>query len=131
MSEVVLKVVPKNLDEIKAMKITSKEQLIGIYKTMLGANQAWAIRGLMVVYGNQTADEQQEGSVRVHNGKGFTPTDAKFLSSLAEQYKTKNSLSAKQVEVLYQKMPKYARQILDESFGKGTITKVGREYKFK
>lgn len=116
---------------MEAVKYTSKEQLIGMFKDKLEHNQAWAIRGLMVVYANQTADEQANGTVHVHNGKGFVPTDAKILSSYAEQYKAKNSLSEKQVAVLYRKMPKYARQLLGESLASGKIVKVGREYQFR
>lgn len=109
-------------------KYTSKEQLIGMFKNKLEHNKAWAIRGLMVVYGNQTADEQASGTVHVHNGKGFVPTDAKILTSYAEQYKVKQYLSEKQIAVLCRKMPKYARQLLGESLASGKIVKVGREY---
>lgn len=131
MSEVVLKVIPKNLNEIKQMKITSKEQLLEIYRAMLRTNKYWALSGLMVVYSNQTADEQANGTVHANNGKGFVPTDAKFLSSLAEQYKKRRDLSNSQIDYLFQKMPKYARQVLERSFDKGAVSKVGKEYKFK
>lgn len=111
--------------------ITSKAQIIDLYKDKLSKDKNWAIKGLMVIYARQTADEQQEGNVRVKNGQGFVPTDANFLSSLAEQYKVKRTFSEKQLEILYKKMPKYARQLMGVSIDSGRIIKVGREYRFK
>ena len=114
-----------------AQKITSKEQLVAVLKQQLATRPQQAINGLMRVFANQTADEQQEGSVRVHNGVGFVPTDATILSSFARQYQKKGSLSEKQMAILYKKMPKYARQLIDGSIASGKIYKVGREYVFK
>lgn len=114
-----------------AQKITSKEQLVAVLKQQLATRPQQAINGLMRVFANQTADEQQEGSVRVHNGVGFVPTDATILSSFAQQYQKKGSLSEKQMAILYKKMPKYARQLIDGSIASGKICKVGREYVFK
>lgn len=114
-----------------AQKITSKEQLVAVLKQQLATRPQQAINGLMRVFANQTADEQQEGSVRVHNGVGFVPTDATILSSFAQQYQKKGSLSEKQMAILYKKMPKYARQLIDGSIASGKIYKVGREYVFK
>ena len=114
-----------------AQKITSKEQLVAVLKQQLATRPQQAINGLMRVFANQTADEQQEGSVRVHNGVGFVPTDATILSSFAQQYQKKGSLSEKQMAILYKKMPKYARQLIDGSIASGKIYKIGREYVFK
>lgn len=114
-----------------SQKITSKEQLVAVLKQQLATRPQQAINGLMRVFANQTADEQQEGSVRVHNGVGFVPTDATILSSFAQQYQKKGSLSEKQMAILYKKMPKYARQLIDGSIASGKIYKVGREYVFK
>lgn len=114
-----------------AQKITSKEQLVAVLKQQLATRPQQAINGLMRVFANQTADEQQEGSVRVHNGVGFVPTDAMILSSFAQQYQKKGSLSEKQMAILYKKMPKYAGQLIEGSIAAGKIYKVGREYVFK
>ena len=129
MAELVVKV-GQTRDTV-SQKITSKEQLIAILKQQLATRPQQAINGLMRVYANQTADEQQEGSVRVLNGVGFVPTDSVILSSFAEQYQKKGSLSNKQMAILYKKMPKYARQLIDGSIASGKIYKVGREYVFK
>lgn len=58
-----------------------------------------------------------------HNNVGFTPVDAKMLSSFAKQLKYRNNyhLSPKQLAYAAHRMPKYARQLLKQSIAKGII----------
>lgn len=112
-------------------KITTKEQLVNILKVQLSTNPNQAVKGLLRVFANQTADEQQNGNVRANNGIGFVHTDSVILTSFAKQYKSKGFLSEKQMAILYKKMPKYAKQLVDGSIAEGKIYKVGREYMFK
>jgi hypothetical protein len=112
-------------------KITTKEQLVNILKVQLSTNPNQAVKGLLRVFANQTADEQQTGGVRANNGIGFVHTDSVILTSFAKQYKNKGFLSEKQMAILYKKMPKYAKQLIEGSIAEGKIYKVGREYMFK
>lgn len=64
------------------------------------------------------------------NRSRFTPADASFLSSLAQQYQTKKYLSKKQMDLLKKKMPKYARQLVEGSISKGLIVKKNGFYVF-
>lgn len=84
-------------------------------RSMLKSNDQWALRALVIVFDNQTSDEQLTEDTRYHNGIGFTGADARFLSSLAKQYQLRGRLSDKQLYHLHKKMPKYCRQILDAS----------------
>jgi hypothetical protein len=75
---------------------------------------------LLAMYERQTGDEQQTGSTREENGVGFNGTDARFLSSLAEQAlenrrtkKFPTDLSPKQIECAKKKLVKYTRQLED------------------
>lgn len=112
------------------MKITSKEQLITMLKIQLSKRPSQAIKGLLRVYENQTSSEQANGEVHFNNGIGFVPTDAYILSSFAAQYKSKGKLSEKQMAILFKKMPKYAKQLIDGSISAGKIYKSCGEYLF-
>ena len=74
-------------------------------------SRAWCKRALLRIYANQELDEQQAATVIKRNGVGFTPADAKLLTSFAEQLKWGGALSPKQWQALYAAMPKYAGQL--------------------
>lgn len=79
-------------------------------------DQKWLERGILVIYARQTSDEQAEGSTRHENGRGFTGSDAAFLSSLAQWIERGRRplgqrLTPKQVEHARKRMRKYAGQL--------------------
>ena len=78
----------------------------------LGTDAQWASRAITVLYGFQTADEQEAGSTKEHNGAGFNGTDAFILSSFAQQVAKGRTLSAKQLAIAFRKLPKYSRQVV-------------------
>ena len=92
-------------------ELTTKKARIAHIREKIATNDKWAIRALMRVYANQTADEQSIGATVQHNGIGFTGSDAEFLTSLAQQFDRRGSLSPKQIAVLHRVMPKYAKQL--------------------
>ena len=96
-------------------EFNSQKKVIEMFKLQLSSNKAWALRGLKVIYDNQTADEKNTATTRHYNNIGFTGADAEFLTSLAQQYERKGDLSDKQMAILYKKMPKYAGQLLKMS----------------
>lgn len=96
---------------VKFADLKTKKARVQFIREKLGNNRAWAYRGLVRIFENQTAGEQQMGATVEHNGIGFTGADAEFLTSLAEQYQERGSLSPRQTEILFEKMPKYARQL--------------------
>ena len=101
----------KDFSKVKFADLTTKKDRVACIRWRLGKDYKWAQRGLLVVYANQTADEQRVGATTEHNGIGFTGVDAEFLTSLAEQLEQRGSLSPKQNLVLFKKMPKYAAQL--------------------
>jgi hypothetical protein len=74
-------------------------------------SRAWCRRALLRIYSNQEADEQLVADTTKRNGVGFTPADAPILTSLAKQMQQRGWLSAKQWEILYKLLPKYAGQL--------------------
>ena len=95
-----------NFNELKTKK--ARRQFI---RERLGTDLRWAIRGLLRIFDNQTADEQRAEETRVWNNIGFTGADAHILSSFAKQVLKRRSLSEKQQRLLFKKMPKYAAQL--------------------
>ncbi len=93
----------------------SQKDVIQMFKEKLATNKAWTLRALTVIYSNQTADEKVVAETRHYNNIGFTGSDAKILTSFAQQYERKGDLSEKQMNILYKKMPKYAGQLLKMS----------------
>ncbi len=72
-------------------------------------------RALMVVYNNQTADEQSAMVTKHTNGKGFTGMDAGFLTDVAVRWKRWGRwASDRQRAAVLRAMTKYHRQILDD-----------------
>ena len=80
----------------------------------LASNDRWALRALLRIYQNQTADEQCREATIERNGIGFTGPDAEILSSFARQYQRRGCLRPKQMAILHRRIPAYARQIVQQ-----------------
>ena len=93
------------------MTSMNKKELIAALKERLATDDRWALRALRLVYRNQTADEQASQQTIEHNGIGFTGPDAEILSSFAQQYQRRGTLSPRQMNLLRKKMPSYASQV--------------------
>lgn len=86
-----------------------------VLRRLLSTNDAWAKRALVRIYNAQTCDEKQCGETMHENGVGFTGTDARLLTQIAKWYVEKNFIGAGYMQIVHQKMPKYAGQIFDLS----------------
>jgi hypothetical protein len=93
----------------------SKKDMIEQLRHRLASNDRWALRALMRIYQNQTADEQCQETTIERNGIGFTGPDAEILTSFARQYQRRGCLSPKQMIILRRRIPAYARQIVQGS----------------
>jgi hypothetical protein len=88
-----------------------KKDRIALLRKKLATNEAWAIRGLTVIFDYQTAEEQNAEATMLHNGVGFTGADGEILSSFAKQIRAGRKMSEKQMALIFKKMPKYAKQL--------------------
>ena len=109
-------------------EIRSKEALVEKLKCQIKGIDRVAINALIKVYNNQSESEKACGGVIENNGIGFMYTDSKILSSMAEWYLNRGYLSAKQLEIVKNKMVKYARQIIEGSIREGKIRKEKGRY---
>lgn len=98
---------------MKYAELTTKKARIAFIREMVSTNRAWALRALVRVYANQTEDEKNVGATTQLNGIGFSGADAEILSSFAEQVSRGRSLSDKQMAIVFKKMPRYARQLME------------------
>ena len=96
---------------MNATMTMTKKELLAALKERLATDDRWALRALTLVYRNQTTDEQNAQQTLEHNGIGFSGPDAEILSSFAQQYQRRSSLSPKQMNLLKRKIPSYARQV--------------------
>lgn len=121
-------------------QFTTKDQVIAFYREQMTKNEAAAVKGLLHVYANQTANEQDTKSTNLYNGVGFTGADARSCSIAANIITYGNRMgyiSEKQRALLDRKMPmvrkampKYARQIVEDLIQSGKIVKNEKFYEF-
>jgi hypothetical protein len=111
--------------------MTTSALTVENFKDKLANDPLWTERGLLVIYGYQTASEQDLGHTTDHNGVGFSGSDSEFLSSLAERVQkfskgnarfapkpVGSCLSPKQLKWAQRLMPKYAKQLLNHAKSK-------------
>lgn len=80
-------------------------------KNLIQTNDKVLYGGLRKLYACQTADEQDSGMTKEHNGKGFNGVDAQILSSFCEFLNKTGFLTPKQKAVARKKLIKYNKQL--------------------
>jgi len=97
---------------------------------LIDTNDAAVSRALLVIYANQTADEQRERQTKLNNGIGFTGRDAEFLTDVAQKWQHWGRwASQKQLNAVRRCVRKYWRQLLEDMIDKGGVKVVGRQKK--
>lgn len=91
---------------------SERDRLIALIKT----DDKYAIGALLKIYSLQTANEQIQKSAHEDNKAGFNSADAGFMSSMAEQFLKKGSLSDRQIPYVKKCMPRYIRQLMQTGF---------------
>lgn len=80
-------------------------------RTLIQTNDEVLYNGLKKLYACQTADEQEAGATKIHNGKGFNSVDAKFLTSVSQFLIRTGFLTSKQKAAVRKKLVKYNKQL--------------------
>ena len=97
----------------KYAELKTKKAKQDYIREKVGTNRAWALRALVVIFNNQTDAEQAIDATTDANGVGFSGCDADILSSFAKQHLAGRNLSAKQMAIIFKKMPRYSRQLME------------------
>lgn len=108
----------------------TKKDVVEYYKAKLSTNERWALRGLERIAMRQTSYELENKLTEDNNKVGFSGPDAEILTSFYKRIKRGYSLTIKQKEILFQKIPKYAGQLVNISLDEGKLIREGRTYKF-
>lgn len=95
-------------------KMTRHEWKQYITATILADIEAMK-RALLIVYNNQTLSEQHAGTSLESNGTGFDRNDVRELSEIAKKVERGHKLSAREVDYVQWKLPKYWRQIMEKA----------------
>lgn len=97
------------------METVTKKQIKDFVKGKLSTDRAWALRGVIRILEFQTKDEIKSNNTYDYNGVGFTGFDGEILTSIAKFYLNTGKVSNKQLEILFRKMPKYWKQLVNLS----------------
>lgn len=99
---------------MKTVNIAGKDWTKEEVKNLISTNEKACLKALLLIYKNQTLDEQKSESTKYTNGVGFSGLDAELLSSFAKQVEQRGFLTPKQLVYCFKKMPKYAGQVFRE-----------------
>lgn len=91
-------------------KETIREWLKGIDVNNAAHVQAVG-RALLWMYARQTSDEQTNKATSHSNGRGFSYSDAAFLSSVAQSFQKYGRLTPKQTGAVAKALCRYAGQL--------------------
>lgn len=89
------------------MRIWTEDEI----KNLVQNNDKVLYRALRKLYACQTADEQDAGETKEHNGMGFNGVDAPILSSFCEFLDKTGFLTPKQKVIARKKLVKYNKQL--------------------
>ena len=90
---------------------TNKATLHRFLRTKLETDPKWAKAALLRIYDNQTSGEKMSAHTHCWNNIGFTVGDARILTKMAEFYKARGFLTAKQMKWIFSLIGKYAGQL--------------------
>ncbi len=102
--------------------IHTKADRVEYVRQQLRTNAKWAQRALLVIHAQQTVEEQIAERTTKANGYGFGANDAEILTSFAKQvltwkaeviHKYPAALSPRQNALLFKRIGKYARQLIE------------------
>lgn len=85
--------------------------IVDQWKKKIATTPKWALRAAVVIYGNQTSNEQGTHATLESNGVGFTSFDSPVLSPIVDKYLRGINLTGKEKYQLQRRMPKYAAQL--------------------
>jgi hypothetical protein len=80
-------------------------------RAMISDSDAGAIRALVVLYAQQTPEEQRSGEHGPSNGRGFSPMHTAGMTRLAWRLEDGGKLERAEVDYLRRALPQYAGQI--------------------
>ena len=81
-------------------------------QNLVKTNERALLKAIVLIYDNQTPEEQQSGESIEDNDIGFTKYDAKELGDIAKKIKVGEQLTAGELAKSKNKMTKYWKQLM-------------------
>ena len=91
------------------MKIWTDKKI----KEILKKDKNFCMRAMLKLFGYQTENEKRSERTISNNNVGFNSPDAKKLTCLCKTLQRNGSLNNYQMNIVYEKMQKYHKQITD------------------
>ena len=91
----------------KSMKVWEEE-----IKSTIKTNNWAAIKALVIIYHNQSAEEKTRGLTTGTNKKGFGKYDAEYMTRLVINLRQYGTISRDDMAILRNKIAKYWRQLV-------------------
>lgn len=91
---------------------TNQKQWEEYLKDLLKSNNKALVKALILIYQNQTIDEQECKESIEENGIGFNKIDAESLTAYAQKVLKGEKLHQRQLVYLKRTLPKYWRQLM-------------------
>lgn len=106
----------------------NNDQWRAYLQKLIKTNNKALLKAIKIVYDNQTPEEKAWYSSCEYNGKGFNRWDSGEMSAIAEKIKKKEQL--KPNEIIHSRfvMPKYWKQLMEESKRKMEVERLEKEY---
>ena len=82
-----------------------------LIKFKLSNDDKWVEKSILMLFENQTNDEQKSGFTKVYNDIGFNGVDGRYLSYCAKWLMRGNHLNGRHMNKCKHKLPKYWKQI--------------------
>lgn len=107
------------MDAINFAKLTpAQSALLSRIRHSIATNPAAVEKAVLVLFGNQTADEQRDSDTKYHNLKGFNAADASRLSYYARWIKSGRHFNEFHLGKARSLVGKYWRQLLVAALAK-------------
>lgn len=91
---------------------TNQKQWEGYLKNLVRTDEKALFKAIILIYANQTNEEQYSGESVEDNGIGFTKHDAKEMTPIAKKLKRGEVLNQSEIAKSKNKMPKYWKQLM-------------------
>lgn len=100
-----------NVDETLLYIVNGQKWTKELIQYKLSNDDKWVEKSILMLFENQTNDEQKVGFTKVYNDIGFNGVDGRYLSYCAKWIIRGNHLNEKHMNKCKHKLPKYWKQI--------------------
>lgn len=95
----------------KSIETATKKEYIEFMKYKINTDPEWSVKALVTVYHRQNRLEKETCIAVGHDKAGFNKVDCGLLNKITKKFLVTRKLSAYELRVVQDRMPKYAGQL--------------------